>query len=80
MFTRWLRLIDEVKRARAKPGNKKPEKDKVLKNDESNTRTETNKRQKAIRAEFRHYQRNGRTRRMSRTTPEPNRGEVLTFP
>ena len=44
MFTRWTRLIDEVKRARAKPGNKKPEKDKVLKNDESNTRTETNKR------------------------------------
>lgn len=44
MFTRWTRLIDEVKRARAKPGNKKPEKDKVLINDESNTRTETNKR------------------------------------
>lgn len=43
MFTRWLRLIDEVKKARAKPG-KKPEKDRVLKNDESNTRAETNKR------------------------------------
>lgn len=44
MFTRWLRLIDEVRKARAKPGYKVPEKDKVLKNDESNTRAETNKR------------------------------------
>ena len=44
MFTRWLALLEEVRKARAKPGYKVPEKDKVLKNDESNTRTETIKR------------------------------------
>ena len=44
MFQRWTRLLAEVRKARAKPGYKVPEKDKVLKNDESNTRTETNKR------------------------------------
>ena len=43
-FTRWLALLDSVKKARAKPGYKVPEKEKVLTNDESNTRTETNKR------------------------------------
>ena len=36
MFTRWLRLIDEVKKARAKPGYKVPEKDKVKINGLSN--------------------------------------------
>ena len=35
MFTRWLRLIDEVKRARDDPG-KKPEKDKDSKHEFSN--------------------------------------------
>lgn len=25
MFTRWTRLLEEVRKARAKPGNKKPE-------------------------------------------------------
>lgn len=45
MFTRWTRLLAEVRKAREHdPGYKVPEKDKVLKNDESNTRTETNKR------------------------------------
>ena len=44
MFTRWLALLEEVRKAREHdPGKKEPEKDKVL-NDESNTRTETNKR------------------------------------
>lgn len=36
MFTRWLALLDSVKKARAKPGNKKPEKDKVKINGLSN--------------------------------------------
>ena len=44
MFTRWLALLDSVKKAREHDPGKVPEKDKVLKNDESNTRTETNKR------------------------------------
>ena len=43
MFTRWLRLIDEVKKARAKPGNKKPE--RKAQNDD-NTRTKSRKNQK----------------------------------
>lgn len=44
MFTRWLRLLAEVRKAREHDPGKEPEKDKVLRNDESNTRTETNKR------------------------------------
>lgn len=44
MFARWTRFLEDFKKARAKPGYKVPEKEKVLKNDESNTRTETNKR------------------------------------
>ena len=33
MFTRWLALLDSVKKARAKPGNKEPEKDKDSKHE-----------------------------------------------
>lgn len=36
MFTRWTRLLAEVKKARAKPGNKEPEKDKDSKHEFSN--------------------------------------------
>ena len=43
-FSNWTRFLQEVEKAREHDPGKKPEKDKVLKNDESNTRTETNKR------------------------------------
>lgn len=36
MFQRWTRLLAEVEKARAKPGNKEPEKDKVKINGLSN--------------------------------------------
>lgn len=36
MFTRWTRLLAEVKKARAKPGYKVPEKDKDSKHEFSN--------------------------------------------
>ena len=36
MFTRWLRLLEEVRKARAKPGYKVPEKDKDSKHELSN--------------------------------------------
>ena len=42
MFTRWLRLIDEVKRARGDPGNKEPER-KAQNDDNKRTKSRKNK-------------------------------------
>ena len=35
-FSNWTRFLEDFKKARAKPGNKKPEKDKVKINGLSN--------------------------------------------
>lgn len=43
MFTRWLALLDSVRKARAKPGYKVPEKEKVLHDDKNHRRAKTTK-------------------------------------